>query len=132
MSEPIKRLWVGIQGSPEYVADFINRIAYIAHITQRNYPKDKGHGEISVSLTCYTSHDRHLINPTNLADLLASAEIEIQELSAALGEAELEIERLKQELGQLPKPQPGDMVLGKCDSGKAAREIREEFNDSRA
>lgn len=115
MSEPIKRLWVGIQGSPEYVADFINRIAYIAHIAQRNYPKDKGNGEISVSLTCYTSHDRHLINPTNLADMLKAADIEIQELSAALGEAELEIQRLRQELDQLPKPRPYDVVLGNPD-----------------
>lgn len=106
----MKRLWIGIQGSPERVEDFVKRLGYICQITKRRPTKDKGEGQISVSVTCYTSYGD--AEPSNLVDIVAAQDNQIQELQTTVGQLELEVQRLKQELAILPKPRPYDVVLG--------------------
>lgn len=110
----MKRLRVRVQGTPDYVEDFVSRIRAITHISKISdpYPCRDSEAEISLYLTCYTSYGRQDIDPRNLYEAMLAARQEVQDLEIQLGEAQAENDRLKERLGDLPMPQPGDVVLG--------------------
>lgn len=114
MSE-YKSVGIRLEGKEVQVEECLKRLAHVIHFSRVVWRNYKQHINPQVKFAYLRGY--FYADSDTLLSQLEAAHRDIQHLTEALGEAELEIQQLRAKLGELPQPQPGDVVLGSKHNG---------------